>query len=143
MENKEAHLSNVKRIIENAQGWMGVQPALADIDRSYLLIPKAILPVIGTNGTTSLIYVNETSGNGDPAVMRKMAYEYLALAEHVDRKKEIEAAAKLKERQYEAFKMLYPTSALSVRDFTYGALIEAEKRAIDVISNLLHKIDNQ
>lgn len=145
MKNKQEHINNVKTIVKkSSQMSNGSDNAALEIDAQYLLIPKFLFPkpTVNSNGNATLTRINERDRKGDSGEMRKLAYEYLAMADYVDHKK-IEEAKALKKRQFEAFKLLYPTSAITEGNFNYDAQVAIEQRAIDVVSNLLYQIDNR
>lgn len=147
MKNKTDHVNNVKRIIGKADGWQGVQGSTDEISNTYLLIPKFLFPKVylSENNRGTLSRINEFTSGGNPEDMRKMAYEYLAMADYIDTKKEQEGL-KLKEAQFAAYNHLFPYQNLydTIDDFNYATLDlkVSERRAIDEIVRLKSQIDN-
>lgn len=101
------------------------------IDEAYVLIPRAILPVVreGFDGSISTDGIAPQDRPYDPLAYQREALRWFALAEWV-RKKEDSEAAELQARRDAVAKELWGEA------YSYSALVEPNRKAIDRIIDL-------
>jgi hypothetical protein len=149
LENKKQYLNEITTVIEtlactNNPGPTAVEAA-KHIDKHFHLIYRTLdLPKveIGPSGIGRLSHITEGASKGDTKVMRELAYEYLAMADFVDAKRNKEQDMKLRTDRWNAYKILYPYQNMwTLGTFNYEDLDPLPKRAIDEIVRLRSQLD--
>lgn len=114
------------------------------IDNTYVLIPREELPTV-TFGTLDDAYgpqvarvenVTEKVYNGDTDKMRKLAYQYLVIADYVAEKQHTAKEAELNILRAEAWNLIHPGSSLTAETFSWLGCDRTEKSAINAIIDL-------
>lgn len=121
------------------------------IDETYVLIPREILPTItfGTlddalsgSGYARVDNLTEAVYDGDTAKMRKLAYQYLVMADYVEQKVAKEQIDRAKSRRYKIFKELFPENHTTLLEtFEWSSLHSFEKMVIEKMVLLNMEID--
>jgi hypothetical protein len=149
LKNNEQDLDLIVKEIERLACHNNPGPtaelAVSFIDETYVLIPREELPAV-TFGTLDDAYggpqvgrilnITENIYEGDTDKMRKLAYQYLSMAEFVDEKKHKESEAKLNVLRAEAWNLLHPGSFMEAHEFHWLGCDKTEKNAINAIVEL-------
>lgn len=118
--------------------------AVAEFDADYVIIPRSVLPIVTrtSTGMARLPNMTEHAALGSTSEMRRIAYEYLAMADYLDDKKEDAAAQKLRKAQWEAYSTIYPYQNMyEFETFDYKENTQVNiQRAIDEIVKLRAQI---
>lgn len=115
------------------------------IDENFVLIRRSDLPEVQISSHTGNGYtdgIHETASGGNPEKMRKIAYQYLALADFIDAKKTTEAEQKLRRQRWEAYETVYPYQNMyTFESFDYKEHTPVNiQRAIDEIVKLRDRL---
>lgn len=115
------------------------------IDENFVLIRRSDLPKVEVSIHTGRAYtdaINETASGGDPEKMRNLAYQYLAMADFIDSKKDKEAELKLQHQRWNAYLAIYPNQNMYTFDsFDYMRDTQISiRRAIDEIVKLRNEL---
>lgn len=148
MKNSTKTVSELISTIEEKACYNNPGPAakaaVAEIDADYIIIPRSELPTPfkSSTGTAVLTHINEYASKGDRNVMRKIAYEYLAMADYLDDKRADEESQKLRTAQWEAYSTIYPHQNMyEFETFDYKENTQVNiQRAIDEIVKLRAQI---
>lgn len=156
MKNDQRELDLITQTIEEKACYANPGPtAVASvkfIDETYLLIPRDDLPVVsfgvlddayGGPQVARIENITENVYSGDTEKMKKLAFQYLAMASYVSGKQSLEEEKALTSLRVEAWKLLHPLSNVNDSDLTpthYDQLIGKDKRAIDAIVDLKRQL---
>lgn len=121
------------------------EKAVAFIDETYILIPREELPEVTFGNLDDafdgpqvgrILNITENVYDGDTEKMRKLAFQYLSMAEYVDQKKHAAEEAALNVLRAEAWNAIHPGSFMSAERFNWLGCDRTEKQAINAIVDL-------
>ena len=144
MENNPKIVKRIEEIIEELACYNNPGPAAVKaahiINDDYLLIPETDLPVVEVTGSRAHTdTLTEYVCDGNTEAMRKKAYQYLAMAEYVDRHRKTKEAEELAANRLEVWRELNPLPFGSIyfkENWKWENLKTSEKKAIDLILDL-------
>lgn len=145
MKNDTKIINEITQKIEERACYGNPGPVAVDsgkfIDTNFLLIRRSDLPEVAISLQTGRGHTDgltESSSGGNPDKLRKVAYQYLAIADFIDAKKDKEAKAKLQQQRWEAYSTIYPYQNMYTFDsFDYMRDTQINvQRAIDEIVKL-------
>lgn len=150
MENKKHYLEEISTVVETLLLTHDYKDAAVEaakhIDKHFFLIYRTLdLPKVETSpsGTGRLPHITEAASKGDTKTMRELAFEYLAMAEYVDKKKAKDEDMKLKTARFNAYKAIFPYQNMhTLGSFDYERdLNQPIQRAVDEIVKLRIQLD--
>lgn len=148
MTNSTKIINEITQKIEERACYDNPGPAAVEsgkfIDENFVLIRRSDLPKVEISqytGRGTTISINEATLGGDPGRMRRLAYQYLAMADFIDAKKDKEAEEKLNADRFRVFKQIMPDTSATILTFRWDNCFPSTQNAITRILELESQFD--